>query len=108
MVDEVEIEKWLKSNYRVEFVNNPFFMDGHRPMQTGAYLIEGKQSLKNIFNEYEKRNEKRNEGNISKLFIFRNAIGNFIFSRLQNDKGMIIRMAIKDGNKRYKLKKQKI
>lgn len=107
MVNELEIEKWLKDNFIVEFVNTPSFQtiefkefNGRLEVNTKFYEVQsylinnGIESLKKLFES----------GVVKKVYILRDELSRICFLRNSH---IIMRMHIIQGNKRYYFRKNK-
>ena len=106
MINELEIERYLKENFDVEFVSSPVFVTYEivndevisSQHKTDTYIINGIQMLENL-----------NRDGLKKLYVFRDQIANIIFPIPNLNTGgdsMVIRMAPIYGNIRYKLNKK--
>lgn len=110
MIDELEIERYLKENYEVTFVDQPVFTLTEivrnevksQIYKVDAYNIAGIESFETLLNK----------DGLKHLYVFRDQVSNILFkapfTTPQGEKDLtVIRMRPIYGNVRYKLKKKK-
>lgn len=95
MIDELEIERYLKSNFNVTFVDTTIFTGpGNKVYHVSSYIIEGIETLKNL-----------NKDGLSKIYVYKDEMSHILFKSL-NFTPFVIRWYPIYSNKRYKLNKK--
>jgi len=86
MVDELEIEKWLNHNCKVEYVEGHTLLVGRNYYQLGTWAVTGLESIKKFFSS------------AGKFYVYRDQESRI----LQNVDGRVLMSCCRvEGNKRY-------